>query len=64
LHTLGRLVPALMLAGNRVSGVRVPGGAGRLSLLALTVGAAVVTGIVVLSLSGSYWGSAGFDAHP
>jgi hypothetical protein len=63
LHTLARTVPALMLATHRVGSRTVPGAARRLAVLLATVGAAVVSGVVVLSLAGGYW-SAGFGAQP
>jgi len=51
LHTLARLVPAVLLAGNRLGPHVVPGGRLRLGLLALTVAVSVVTGAIVVSVS-------------
>src|SRR3954469_18730373 len=51
LHTLGRLVPAVLLAGKRRGPRAVPGGRLRIALLALTVVVSLVTGALVLSLS-------------
>src|SRR5207253_343860 len=51
LHTLGRLVPAVLIAGRRTGPRTVPGGRLRLGLLALTVAVSVATGAAVLSIS-------------
>ena len=51
LHTLARLVPALLLAGKRLGPRGVPGGHLRIAVLTLTVAVSVVTGALVLSLS-------------
>jgi len=51
LHTLGRLIPAVFLAGRRLGPRAVPGGRLRVGVLMLTVAVSVVTGALVLSLS-------------
>ena len=51
LHTLARLVPAILLAGNRLGPRVVPGGLLRLGLLSLTVAVSIATGAIVLSVS-------------
>ena len=54
LHTLARLVPAMLLAGRRLGPRNVPGGGLRLATLALVVAVSIATGAVVLSLGGNY----------
>lgn len=54
LHTLARLVPAVLLAGGRIGARRVPGGSLRVGVLALTLAVSLVTGALVLSLSHGY----------
>lgn len=51
LHTLARLVPAVLIAGKRLGPRAVPGGRWRVGALALTLAVSVMTGAVVLSLS-------------
>src|SRR5438270_5484558 len=51
LHTLARLVPAVLIAGKRLGPRAVPGGGLRVGVLALTFAVSVLTGAIVLSLS-------------
>jgi len=54
LHTLARLVPALLLAGRRLGPHDVPGGTLRAGVLTLTVAVSALTGALVLSFGGDY----------
>jgi hypothetical protein len=51
LHTLARVVPAVLIAGRRLGPHAVPGGGLRVGVLALILAVSVLTGAVVLSLS-------------
>ena len=78
LHTLGRVVPAALIAGKRIGPRVVPGGGLRIVVLALIIAVSVLTGAVVLSLSNygsgrdrgfersgmaGHWGSAHIQPH-
>lgn len=63
-HVLARTVPAVQVAaGGKPHGRRVPGAAGRLATLAITLGIGAVVGVAVLHLAGDWTGGGSRAFH-